>query len=219
MPVNLKGTVINMKSLSQDIPDPIVVGGGSANSRFLTIIFTQEAAARFAPNTKVYLSWRHVQKNIKGYNVFTEIPREDSDDLTAEEQPPVWYIYYPKNLLHEGDVIATIELVDEISVAASTTFTIKVLADPWAESNWIEDDDLSEFKTAMLKAQNLEDKINDDHAQIFLALEKLYEMFDLIDFVDENGDGIPDSLQNSSQENDDDDDGGFTIIDWTGGDD
>jgi hypothetical protein len=64
----------------------------------------------------------------------------------------------------------------------------------------------------MLKAQNLEDKINDDHAQIFLALEKLYEMFDLIDFVDENSDGIPDSLQNSSQGNEDDD-GGFTIID------
>jgi len=35
-------------------------------------------------------------------------------------------------MLHEGDVLATIELVDDISVAASTTFTIRVLEDPWA---------------------------------------------------------------------------------------
>ena len=33
-------------------------------------------------------------------------------------------------MLHEGDVIASIELVDDISVAASTTFTIKVLDEP-----------------------------------------------------------------------------------------
>ena len=88
MNTRLKGTVINMKSLSQHIDDPIVVGGGDADGRYLTIIFTQEAAARFAPNTKVYLSWRHIQKDVKGYNSFTEIPREDTDELTAEEQPP-----------------------------------------------------------------------------------------------------------------------------------
>jgi len=88
MDTRLKGTVINMKSLSQHIPNPIVVGGGDSDGRYLTIIFTQEAAAQFSPDTKVYLSWRHVQKNIKGYTVFTEIPREDTDELTAEEQPP-----------------------------------------------------------------------------------------------------------------------------------
>ena len=84
----LKGTVINMKSLSQNIPDPIVVGGGESNGRYLTILFTQEAAAQFSDETTVYLSWRHLQNNIKGYNSFTEIPREDTDELTAKEQPP-----------------------------------------------------------------------------------------------------------------------------------
>ena len=216
MATNLKGVVINMKSLSQHIENPIVVGGGDANGRFITIIFTQEAAAQFAPETKVYLSWRHVQLNIKGYNVFTEIPREDTDELTAEEQPPTWYIYLPEALLHEGDVIATIELVDQISVAASTTFTIRVLEDPWAETNWIENDDLSEFKTAMLKAQNLVDTIEDDHEKITWALKKIYEMFDINDFIDEDGDGQPDP---PTDQDDETDDNGFFIIDWTGGDD
>lgn len=52
----LKATVINMKTLSQDIADPVIVGAGDANGRVLRIIFTQEAAAQFTPSTKVYLS-------------------------------------------------------------------------------------------------------------------------------------------------------------------
>ena len=214
MTTQLKGTVINMKSLSQGITNPIVIGGGDSNGRYLTIIFTQEAAAQFAPNTQVYLSWRHVQKNVKDYNVFTEIPREDTDELTAEEQPPVWYIYYPKAMLHEGDVIASIELVDDISVAASTTFTIKVLDEPWDGTQWIEQDDLSEFKTAMIKAQNLEDSMKQDYDDIKAALERLAKMFDITDFVDENGDGIPDGEDDGVDELVPDD--GIEIIEWTG---
>lgn len=205
----LKGTVINMKSLSQHIENPIIVGGGDSDGRYLTIIFTQEAAARFAPETKVYLSWRHIQKNIKGYTVFTEIPREDTDELTAEEQPPAWYICFPREMLHEGDVLANIELVDDISVAASTSFTIRILKDPWDGTNWIENDDLNEFKTAIIKIDTLARTMEDDHAQIELALRKLYEMFDMIDFVDENANGIPDSEENGDY-------GPSAILDWTG---
>lgn len=45
MPAELKDFVVNLKSLSQDIEDPIIQGGGDANGRTLRIIFTQEAAA------------------------------------------------------------------------------------------------------------------------------------------------------------------------------
>jgi hypothetical protein len=38
-------------------------------------------------------------------------------------------------MLHEGDVLANIELVDDISVAASTSFTIRILKDPWDGTN------------------------------------------------------------------------------------
>lgn len=201
-----------MKSLSQHIENPIVVGGGESDGRYLTIIFTQEAAARFAPHTKVYLSWRHIQKNVKGYNVFTEIPREDTDELTAEEQPPAWFIHYPKALLHEGDAIATIELVDEISVAASTTFSIHILADPWEGTEWFEEDDLSEFKEAMIKADNR-------YHELRTEIQQIIEMFDITDFVDKNHDGIPDDeqdLPDDPTENIETDDGLY-IINWTGG--
>lgn len=77
----LKATVINMKTLSQDIVDPVVVGAGEASGRALRIIFTQEAAAQFTPETKVYLSWWHQEKNVKGYNVFTEITSDEDEDF------------------------------------------------------------------------------------------------------------------------------------------
>lgn len=205
----LKGTIINMKSLSQDISDPIIIGGAESNGRFLTIIFTQEAAAQFSDTTNVYLSWRHIQKDIKGYNIFTKFEYEDTDEITAEEQPPTWYIYYPKALLHEGDVIASIELVDNISVATSVNFSIHVLSDPWNGTKWIEQDDLSEFKTAMNKAQTIQQEIDDHYEEIRLAIEELRKKFDLIDYQDDNYNGINDidELETS---------GGITITEWTG---
>lgn len=51
----LKDIVINMKSLSQDIVDPIVVGADDANGRTITVVFAQQAAEQFDDDTKVYL--------------------------------------------------------------------------------------------------------------------------------------------------------------------
>lgn len=135
MTVQLKGTIIDMKTLSQEISDLIHIGAGEAEGRYLSIIFTQEAAAQFSDSTIVYLSWRHIEKNVKGYNAFTEIERKDTEDLLAEEQPPMWTIRYPKEMLHEGHVMAAIELVDDISVAVSRTFEIDIAGDPWEGSN------------------------------------------------------------------------------------
>ena len=77
----LKTTVINMKSLSQNIPDPVIIGAGDANGRTLRIIFTQEAAAQMTENTKVYLSWYHQGIDVKGYNVFTHIIDDEDENL------------------------------------------------------------------------------------------------------------------------------------------
>ena len=211
MTVELKGTVINMKTLSQDIKDPILIGAAEANGRWLTVIFTQEAAAQFSDTTHVYLSWRHIQKDVKGYNAFNELPREDTDLLTAEEQPPVWQIYFPKEMLHEGDVIATIELVDNISVSASQTFSIHIAADPWEGTDWIEQDDLSEFKTAVNWVKGLQENIDNAHAEINARLDELEKMNDFIDFIDENQDGINDEDVISIPTDD-----GIEIIEWTG---
>ena len=153
----LKATVINMKTLSQDITDPVVVGAGEAAGRALRIIFTQEAAARFTPNTKVYLSWYHQEKNIKGYNVFTEITNEDDEDF-----PPTWEIKYPKSMLYEGNVLACIQIVDEVSISTSVNFTIHVLIDPNDGSDFEETDDFTEFQKAVVSLATLEDQVKDE---------------------------------------------------------
>ena len=147
----LKATVINMKTLSQDITDPVVVGAGEAAGRALRIIFTQEAAAQFTEGTKVYLSWWHQEKNIKGYNVFTEITDEDDEDF-----PPTWEIHYPKSMLYEGNVLACIQIVDEVSIATSVNFTIHILIDPNNGSSFVETDDFTEFQKAVIKLASTE---------------------------------------------------------------
>lgn len=168
MPEELKKNVVNMKRLSQDIEDPIVVNAADANGRTLEVIFTQEAAAQLTPDTKVYLSWYHQQKKIKGYNVFTEVPREDE-----EEDPPVWEIHYPQSMLHEGDVLACIELVDSISIAASTNFMIHVLSDPNDGSTFVVSDDFSEFKNAVIALNCIAKQMKDQMEQQKIEFEDM----------------------------------------------
>lgn len=172
----LKTTVINMKTLSQDIANPILVGAADAEGCSLRIIFTQEAAAQFTPNTKVYLSWRHQEKNIKGYNVFTEITNKDDEDF-----PPTWEIKYPKSMLHDGNVLACIEIVDDISIAASNNFVIHVLMDPNDGSDFVASNDFSEFQQAVITLTNIE---NQNQAMLEILLDALtFRIYD--DEVDE----------------------------------
>ena len=56
MSIELKATVVNMKTLTQEIEDPIVNGAADVKGRTLRIIFTQEAAAQITPKTKIYLA-------------------------------------------------------------------------------------------------------------------------------------------------------------------
>lgn len=154
MAVDLKKSVINMKHLSQDIDDPIVVNAADANGRTLEIIFTQEAAAQLTPDTKVYLSWYHQQQKIKGYNVFTYIPGDN-----PKRDPYRWQIFYPQSMLYCGDVLACIELVDDVSIAASNNFMIHVLEDPNDGSTFVVSDDFSEFKNAVIALNNTADRI------------------------------------------------------------
>lgn len=146
MSKELKAFVINMKSLDQDIEDPILAGAGDANGRTLRVIFTQEAAAQFTPETKVYLKWYHQQKDVKGLNIFSRI------DHPCKE---VWEINWPKNMLFEGDVLCNIEIVDSISIAPSTNFHVHVLADPNDGSGFVVSDDYSLFQQAVIDLTTL----------------------------------------------------------------
>ena len=145
MPTELKNFVVNMKSLSQDIEDPIIQGAGDANGRTFRVIFTQEAAEQFTPETKVYLKWFHEQLKTRGYNVFKQVQAGDGCNIS-----PIWEINWPQAMLHEGDVLCCIEIVDDISIAPSNNFIVHVLSDPNDGSNFVVSDDYSVFKQAVI---------------------------------------------------------------------
>lgn len=149
MSQELRTVTVNLKSLDQDIQDPIIAGGADANGRTFKIIFDQEAAAQCVADTKVYLSWRHVQLDIKGYNVFTK----------THEDPIIWEIKWPQAMLHEGDVLCCVELVDSVSIASSTNFLVHVLSDPNDGSAFVVSDDFSAFQNAVINLASIGDKM------------------------------------------------------------
>lgn len=179
MSIELKATVVNMKTLTQEIEDPIVNGAADVKGRTLRIIFTQEAAAQITPKTKVYLSWWHQDKNIKGYNVFTEIT-----DIDDEDFPPTWEIYFPQSMLWEGNVLANIQLVDDVSIATSTNFIIHILKDPNEDDHYVPSDDYSEFKEVVINLNSLsdqmEEQLEDDKAAFDQIVEEFEEMKETI---------------------------------------
>lgn len=149
MSQELKTVTVNLKSLDQDIKDPIVAGGADVNGRTFRIIFDQEAAAQITPETKVYLSWFHRQKKIKGYNVFTQ----------TNDDPIIWEIKWPQAMLLEGDVLCCIELVDSVSIAQSTNFIVHVLSDPNDGSSFVVSDDFTLFQNAVIRLNCIGDQM------------------------------------------------------------
>lgn len=167
MSQELRAFTVNLKSMDQDIPDPIVAGAGDANGRTFRIIFDQEAEAQLTPETKIYLSWFHKQKKIKGYNVFTQT----SDD------PVIWEIKWPQTMLHEGDVLCCIEMVDSVSIVQSTTFLVHVLTDPNDGSGFVVSDDFSEFQNAVIQLNCIADQMKDQMLQQKLEFEDMALQF------------------------------------------
>jgi hypothetical protein len=159
----LKVFTVNLKSMDQNIDDPIVAGAGDANGRTFRIVFSQEAAAQLAPETKVYLSWYHQEQEIKGYNVFTKVSSD----------PVVWEIKYPQAMLKEGNVLACIQLVDRVSIVSSTNFIVHVLTDPNDGSNFVVSDDYSLFQSAVIELNCLAEQMKDQMEQQKIEFEDM----------------------------------------------
>ena len=62
-------------------------------------------------------------------------------------------------MLYEGNVLACIQIVDEVSISTSVNFTIHVLIDPNDGSGFEETDDFSEFQKAVINLATLEDQV------------------------------------------------------------
>lgn len=69
-------------------------------------------------------------------------------------------------MLYEGDVKTCIELVDDVSIAASTNFIIHVLQDPNDGSTFVVSDDFTVFQQAVIAMNSLADQVRDQMAEI-----------------------------------------------------
>lgn len=166
----LKTYTLNLKSLDQKIDDPIVAGSGDVHGYTFRVIFTQVAAKQFAENTKVYLNWHNLSSDTYGYNVFTKI------------KDNIWEINYPAALLaHEGKVLARIELVDNISIAPSTNFTIQVLKNPNNDSRFNDKDDYSIFSQAVLELNSTNEKMKQQLEEQQLQFKSMLEEFEQLE--------------------------------------
>ena len=160
-----------MKSFDQEISDPITAGGGDANGRTLRVVFAQEAEAQLTSKSKVYLSWRHQQEEIKGYNIF---------DCVSTSDPVIWEIKWPQKMLKEGDVTCCIELVDDVSIIQSQNFNVHVIADPNDGSEYVNSDDFSLFQQATIDMNSLLDTATEKFAEQDKNVELIKEALETV---------------------------------------
>lgn len=165
----VKDIVIKIKSLQQKIK-PINIGAG-ASRPYIYAMFDYEAKAQFTSKTTVYLSWKHSDGNeIRGYNAFTKI----------SDKPNVWKLMVPASMLHEGTVLARLELVDSVSIAASTTFEINILYNPNEDESFTMSDDYGVFQEAIVQ---LTEKVNQTTSMLEdtkQTVEDLQELFNQV---------------------------------------
>lgn len=139
-PDQVKDIVFKIKTLQQKIRS-ITIGAGAANSPYIYVIFDKEAAAQFSKNTKVYLAWKNLESEVRGYNALTQVATK----------PNTWRITLPQSLLTEGNVLARFELVDDKSIAPSQNFNITVLGNPVDGDDWVKSDDFSAFQESLIE--------------------------------------------------------------------
>lgn len=108
----------------------------------------------------------------------------------------IWEINYPAALLaHEGKVLARIELVDNISIAPSTNFTIQVLKNPNNDSRFDDKDDYSIFSQAALELNSTNELAKKQLEEQQLAFNELLERYNELEetlkkYVDEKDNDI-----------------------------
>ena len=81
-------------------------------------------------------------------------------------------------MLYEGNVIACIQIVDEVSISTSTNFTIHVLLDPNDGSSFTATDDFTEFQQAVINLASVEQEARDqmaDHQSKFEEMQVEFE--------------------------------------------
>lgn len=83
-------------------------------------------------------------------------------------------------MLHEGNVLACIQLVDEVSIATSTNFTIHILSDPNNGADYELSDDYSDFQKMIIRISCLEEQMKDQMESQKIEFEDMQLAFQKI---------------------------------------
>ena len=148
MRANLRNYIIELKSMNQHIDD-MVLSTGDSNGRGIDILVTQEVIKQLTDNTNFYLSWTHQETGLTGQVPFDRI----ADDR--------FFLRIPDYMLKEGNIAATIQLIDEISIVETPAFNIHVLYTPNTGENFIESDTYEDFKTALIEMNKVNVKVEE----------------------------------------------------------
>ncbi len=180
----LKTNVIFLKHLDQKIETPVIAGAGEAGGRKLTLVLTEEAAARLTPLTQIYLNWKHLDvPNLKGFNIFTQ---EEPIELSCGKLYPVWSIGWPAAMKQEGTVLANIVFLDEQSKDESNSFEIEILSDIAGSEDLMNEEDFSLFEEMLLKMNKQLDKIEKQQKQIETTLKKVEKLQEQLNQAQKN---------------------------------
>lgn len=94
-------------------------------------------------------------------------------------------------MLHEGNVLACIQLVDNVSISTSTNFMIHVLIDPNDGSRYTVTDDFTDFQKAVISMATLSDEMKRQLASQKIEFEDMQlEFMDVRRIAQEAGEAL-----------------------------
>ena len=81
-------------------------------------------------------------------------------------------------MLHEGNVIACLEIVDDVSISVSKNFVIHIVQDPDDGSDFLDSNDYTVFQQAILQMNNLAADVENEFGQIKEEFNEMKDEFD-----------------------------------------
>lgn len=102
-------------------------------------------------------------------------------------------------MLYEGNVLACIQIVDEISISTSVNFIIHVLIDPNDGSTFEATDDFTEFQNAVISLATVEDQAEQQMQEQKTEFENMQLLFEEVVTTAEEAKSIAEEAKQISE--------------------
>jgi chromosome segregation ATPase len=103
-------------------------------------------------------------------------------------------------MLYEGNVVACIQIVDNVSISTSVNFTIHVLIDPNDGSKFTATDDFTEFQKAVISLTTAETEAREQMEEQAAQFEEMQIEFNNVKEIAENAHNISQAAQEIAEQ-------------------